>query len=206
MGFIVFGPGVNDPIKLDSTRPRAGVAPVQETPAVTAVSSNEERAGAKEHLQREASRAYEANESQPRDALYYAADIMHSPLITAPLSTTLAEALVQMNQHRIAHLPLVDAQDRIRHLVHERDLLRLALSRSRDAAVPLRHVPAREAAEAQVICASEDTEIHAILKLMLEKDIPALPITDASQRGVGMLSRTDILAALRKHPALEKWA
>ncbi len=124
-------------------------------------------------------------------------DRMTTPPITITLDTVYHKALKLIEKQRMHHLPVVNAEGQLVGIVAERDLL-LAASHYVQNPVDVAEIMHRE-----VITATPDMPMQDAATLMLEHNIGSLPVVDAKQHLVGILTETDVLGAfvelLREH-------
>lgn len=64
---------------------------------------------------------------------------------------------------------------------------------------------AKDVMTSPVISVSEQTRVHDVVRLLLEHRISALPVTDARQRVVGMISESDLLRAPEQVRGKQVW-
>jgi len=143
-------------------------------------------------------------------------DIMSRDLITVGFSTELDEAWAELSLHKIRALPVVDPFGRLLGLVTLSDFLRSldhpplpALGvRLRDL---LRRTPGTHSNKAEVVgqimtealyTARVDTSIHELVHTLAEKAVHHVPVLDEGRRVVGIVTPSDINAALYKQMAL----
>lgn len=112
---------------------------------------------------------------------------MSQRLITIHPEASLAEARVLLEQHRIRHLPVVEA-GRLVGILTDRDI------RSAASTSSLERVKAAEAMTRNVIPVDPETRVQEAAKLMLTHRIGAVPVLRGGQV-VGILTTTDLLKA-----------
>ncbi|MCH4559181.1 CBS domain-containing protein [Mesorhizobium jarvisii] len=145
-----------------------------------------------------------------------ASDIMTMGATTVRPDTTIEHAARVMLEHRISGLPVVNAQGKLLGIVTERDLLRreeigterhrprwlevwlsarqLAQEYSQEHGRKVEHVMSRDVASV-----GPDTPVGEIVDLMEERGIKRLPVV-SDGKVVGIVSRTNLLLALSRHP------
>jgi CBS domain-containing membrane protein len=143
-------------------------------------------------------------------------DVMSRDLITVAFSTGLDEAWAELSLHRIRALPVVDPFGRLLGIVTLTDFLKTmdhpplpALGvRLRDL---LRRTPGTHSDKAEVvgqimtqavITARADTPIFELVHALAEKAVHHIPVVDEGRRVVGIVTPSDINAALYKQIAL----
>jgi len=109
--------------------------------------------------------------------------------ITLSVDTDFKSALRIMQDHAIHHLPVIDRAKKLAGIVAERDLL-LAAVCYLGAAVDIAQVMHRD-----VVTATPDMSVSAAATLMLRRKIGGLPVLDARNRVVGVITETDIFRA-----------
>jgi CBS domain-containing protein len=117
---------------------------------------------------------------------------------------SLQNLLESMRALRVRHLPVTD-DNRLIGLITERDLLRAASSdilphsaaRNRDLFERFR---VRDVMIRDVVTADLDMSLSAAAKLMLERRIGCLPVIDSSNVVHGILTSSDLVAAIARAP------
>ena len=124
-------------------------------------------------------------------------DLMRRPPITVGLNTPLDAAWGLLRQHRIKALPVVDAGGTLVGIVTLADLVRDAEIRGTPlprAGEPWR--PVREVMSRQVRVASADRPLTELLPLFAQGGHHHLPIVGPGSRLLGILTQSDVVAAL----------
>lgn len=128
---------------------------------------------------------------------------MSRAVLTVTPQTEFHLALDLMRSRRIHHLPVVDG-GRVVGMVAERDLL-LAAANFGSAQVPVGEIMSSPA-----VCIGESALLKDAARTLVEKHIGSLPVLDANDALVGIITETDIfrIAAgmLRARPAPRKRA
>lgn len=122
------------------------------------------------------------------------------PVTVRPHESAL-DAIEKMTDHGIRHLPVVDAQRRVIGVLSIDDVraaLPADLTLPPDAA---HRSAARESAVAEImtyapLTTRPDAPLEAAARLLAVRRIGCLPVVDARERLVGILSETDALQAL----------
>jgi acetoin utilization protein AcuB len=155
-------------------------------------------------------RLYEQVESftQSTRAKILARAIMSSPVVTIPVTASLAQAWEIVHSKRFRHIPVLGADDSVVGILSDRDLFRgtmdsvLSGTTWSDKQV---ETPIRNLVSYPVLVASPDAEIRAIARVLLEERIGALPIVSEAEGLVGMVTRSDILRVMVAHPDFDQW-
>ena len=144
-----------------------------------------------------------------------AKDIMSTNLVTVEPGATIREIAAALIEHRISGVPVVDKAGKLLGIVSEGDLMRKELTprlpdavnilgaiiyyhgvaRYREDFKKLMADTAREIMTKKIISVSEDTEIEAIGKCMLDHEIKRVPVLRDGKL-VGLISRADLIKAL----------
>ena len=114
---------------------------------------------------------------------------MSAPPITVQADSSYQRALQMMETHRLHQLPVVDGGGQLVGIVTERDLL-LAASHYGLADVEVAEVMHKDA-----ITATPEMTIAQAAALLLANRIGGLPVVDAQQQVVGVITETDLLRA-----------
>ena len=146
------------------------------------------------------------------------ADIMSRDVITVHFDTDLEEAWKQLRLHKIKSLPVVDAFGGLIGIATVADFLRqMDDTSAAGMAIRLQGLLRRtpgltsDKAEvvgqimtAQVFSASPETPIATLVAQMTDNGLPHIPIVDAQRKVVGMVTQSDMLAALYKRVAVSQ--
>ena len=120
-------------------------------------------------------------------------DVMTYDVQSCRPETNLAEAAMQMWRGDFGALPVVTSTGKVVGMITDRDICIAAATKHRDAA----NIRVKEVISGKVYGCSSDTDIHAALKIMQQKQVRRLPIIrpiinaeDGSLEGI--LSMNDI--------------
>lgn len=113
---------------------------------------------------------------------------MTSPVKTLPQTATCDTALNLMREGGMHHLPVLDKDGTLVGMVAERDLL-LGISRHLQA---YSMIEISDVMHRNVITTTPDTPISAAAKQMLDAKIGGLPVVDAKDGLVGVITESDI--------------
>ena len=117
-------------------------------------------------------------------------DRMSVPAITIAPDTVFHAALKLMRDNTLRRLPVTDDAGRLMGVVTERDLLRTA-DRYFQAAIEVDELMIRT-----VITTTPDTSIVEAATQMVNNKVGGLPVVDAGNRVVGLITVTDIFQTL----------
>ena len=115
---------------------------------------------------------------------------MSAPPITVSPKTDFKVAMGLMQQHRIRRLPVVDSAGLLTGIVAERDLLSAA-DRYLQSIADVDDVMTR-----RVVTVECDTPVIEAASLMIGLKIGGLPVVDAANKVLGIITETDLLKAL----------
>ncbi|QHI99886.1 CBS domain-containing protein [Xylophilus rhododendri] len=123
--------------------------------------------------------------------------VMTTTVVTVQADATLAEAAAWMLREHVGQAPVIDERQQLVGLLTRAQLL---------AAGADLEMSVREVMVSPVPAALPDTEVHLIAKVLLQADLPGLPVVDAEGGLSGFISRGDLLRVMADEPALEVWA
>ena len=138
------------------------------------------------------------------------ADIMSRDLVTVEYGTELEEAWAQLRFHKIKVLPVVDRAHRVIGIVTLVDFLKRANLKTyetfEDKLIKfIKRTPGMASDKPEVVgqimatpvfTANQDMHIVELVPLLSEKGLHHIPIVDAEKRLVGMVTQSDLIAAL----------
>lgn len=127
---------------------------------------------------------------------------MHPAPTVVRADTAVAVAGELMRTRKIRHLPVVDAEEHLVGIVTDRDLRQVVFDpmiqeRLGEAVHALDGLAVREVMTWGVVSVRPSSDLRETAFLMHERKIGALPVVDGG-RVVGILSETDVLAALNQ--------
>jgi CBS domain-containing protein len=130
-------------------------------------------------------------------------DIMTTDVVSVEESDSLMNLLESLEALRFRHLPVTDDNHLI-GLLTERDLLRITSSsllphRARQDRALLGRFHVRDVMVRDVVTVSPDTSVATAGQLLLDKRLGCLPVVNASNELVGIVTSTDFVAALVGH-------
>jgi acetoin utilization protein AcuB len=139
-----------------------------------------------------------------RGPLYHAQQVMQTKVITLQADASVLEAWHTLRGNTIHQAPVLSDDQELVGVVSERDLLTsINLDDGTVAQVLDRRV--RDVMRTPVIASNPLTDIRRIASVMLDYDLPGVPIINERDRLVGFVSRSDLLRALSKDPPLDLW-
>jgi CBS domain-containing membrane protein len=138
------------------------------------------------------------------------ADIMSRDLVTAEYGTELEEAWAQLRYHKIKAIPVVDKAQRVIGIITLVDFLKRANLKTyetfEDKLIKfIRRTPGLASDKPEVVgqimaapvySAKETMHIVELVPLLSERGLHHIPIVNAERRLVGMVTQSDLIAAL----------
>ena len=133
-------------------------------------------------------------------------DIMSRDVVTVGVDTPLEDAWARLSRHKVKALPVLDGERRVVGIVTLVDFLKHARlqaparlrERLRDflrGAAPLPREVGR-IMTASVVTASADMHIVELVPLLSDKGFHHIPVVDAERKLAGMVTQSDLIAAL----------
>lgn len=116
-------------------------------------------------------------------------DYMSRPAFTLRSDADYKEGLLLMQEHRLHHVPVLDARDKLTGIVAERDLLLAALRYLQS------NIEVGEVMHRDVVTATADMPLTEAAALMRERSIGGLPVVDGGGRVIGVITESDIFKA-----------
>lgn len=139
-----------------------------------------------------------------RGPVYRAHQIMSTHVVSVLADSGVDHARRILREHRVGQAPVVDRHGRLVGLVSRERLLHVL----NDEDGPPRHVPLRTVADVMVtpvVAADPDADVRRIARVMLDYQLPAVPIVEATGTLVGIVSRGDVLRVVVIDPPLTLW-
>lgn len=143
-------------------------------------------------------------------------DIMSRDVVSVEFATELEEAWRLLRRHKVKALPVVDHFQRLIGILTVADFLR-QMDDTRTAGLAaslqglLRRTPGPNSDKAEVvgqimsphvITATPDTPVATLVQQLSDKGLHRVPVIDARRQVLGMVTQSDLIAALYKHIAL----
>ncbi len=121
--------------------------------------------------------------------------VMSTGLVTLAPEATLADARSLMQEHRIHHLPVVDANNKLRGLLTLSDLLRASDSSLRDAdeRIHARDIRVGDVMVTEVATVSAAASLRQAALFLEKHRIGCLPVMDG-ETIVGIITDSDFVA------------
>lgn len=143
-------------------------------------------------------------------------DVMSRDVITVKTDSHIELAWNRLRHHKVKALPVLDHADRLVGILSVADFLRqmddtsaagLAMHlqgmlQRMPGAKPKRAIYVHQIMSTGVSSARLDTPITQVIGLMIENNLPHIPVIDDDRKVLGLVTQTDTLAALYKRVAL----
>ena len=142
-------------------------------------------------------------------------EIMTTRVIWVKKDATFREMAVALREHRVSAFPVVDDDHKVIGVVSEADMLTkealddepgvLAGILHRKDQAKARGVTAGDLMTTAVVAVRPDDTVEHAARLMYDRRVKRLPVTDADGRLVGIISRADVLSVFdRTDEAIRK--
>lgn len=146
-------------------------------------------------------------QSNDREAIYHAYQIMSRSVITLSALDTISQALQKFKQHRFHMMPIMNQEQQLIAMLSRRELLETIID---NAAIPTANqrslVDVFVNRDHPIITSDPVTEVRRIAAVLIEQKLDAIPIIDEAGLLRGIVSRTDILKCTTLNPPLSLWA
>ena len=120
--------------------------------------------------------------------MYQVRDLMTADVVTLRETDDLGMVDQIFRMGRIRHLPVTDRTGHLKGLVTHRDLLRACGHDGRN-----RNTPAGSVMTRQLMTVMPDTPLRQALRMMVRNKFGCLPVVDADNRVVGILTESDLV-------------
>ncbi len=135
-------------------------------------------------------------------------DVMTTRVIWVKKDATFREMAAALREYRVSAFPVVDDDRKVIGVVSEADMLNKealadepgvfgGILHRRDQA-KARGVTAADLMTAAVVAVRPDNTVEHAAKLMYDRKVKRLPVTDADGRLVGIISRADVLSVFNR--------
>jgi CBS domain-containing protein len=126
--------------------------------------------------------------SRSKELVMRAQDLMTDPIVSCHVNDTLHVAAMLMSDHDCGTVAVVRDDGSLAGIVTDRDIAMASYTRGR----PLDEMLVNSAMSKHVISARPEQWIEEIEQLMCEHQIRRIPIVDAENRPIGILSLDDL--------------
>ena len=134
---------------------------------------------------------------------------MSRKLIVIPLKSTVQEAWQFLLDGGIGQAPVVDASQKLVGMLTRAELMRLDRLPSPDQAGlvwrALLMQPVSRVMITPVAGVTAETDLRRLARVLLDTELPGMPVVSETDELVGFVSRSDILKALVNEPPIDLW-
>lgn len=129
-------------------------------------------------------------------------EIMTTPAVTCPASSTLDQAARLMWEFDLGIVPVVDDQGHVAGVITDRDICMAAYTQGR----PLAAISVGSAMASPVVAIHADEPVEQAEQLMADNQVRRLPVLNSDNHVVGMVSMNDLarLAARVHRTAVDR--
>jgi CBS domain-containing protein len=126
-----------------------------------------------------------------------AADIMTKNVTVIREEETMREAAQRLAQDDIGVLPICDANQQIKGVLTDRDIVVHVIARGKDPA----NTRARDLEQGEVVTLRPDDSIQHACDLMAQHKVRRLPVVEDGGRVIGMVSQADVAKSVAPEEA-----
>jgi len=139
------------------------------------------------------------------EAIYHASQIMKRPVLTVFEDTPLRQCYELIEQKGIKQLPVLNNVEKPVGMITKENLLKVMLiDNDRVSHTELDSI--KSIISQPMITADPVADIRRVAKVMYDKKLNCIPITNKMDEIVGIITRTDIVHAVSTFPAITLWA
>lgn len=139
-----------------------------------------------------------------RGPVHHAYQVMSRDVLSLRAEDSVEAAWHALAGRRVRQAPVLSRTLGVVGLVSERDLLTIVDLKDGGLTGRL-DLPIGEVMTTPVVCADPVSDIRRVARVLLDTDLTALPVVDATGMLVGIVSRGDILRAALADPPLSLW-
>jgi CBS domain-containing protein len=138
--------------------------------------------------------------NQRLEQAVFAKEVMQTRFQTAEPEQTVLEAVRLLAEHHIDHLPIKNRSGKLVGILSQHDVMRTLAAGRAPADVLIAQVMTPK-----VLTATGSTTLREISRVMVMEDIHCIPIVDAGQKMVGLLTSAHLLQCMVNHHKLNVW-
>jgi CBS domain-containing protein len=125
-------------------------------------------------------------------------DVMTARPRAVTRETPVSKVAELMESEDVGAIPVVDG-DRLLGMITDRDIVVRVIAKGKDP----QGMPAGEIASTELVTLQPDEDLSEALKLMAHYQVRRLPVVDADERLVGVVSQADVAFAAKEKAAGE---
>ncbi|MBF5058686.1 HPP family protein [Candidatus Neptunochlamydia vexilliferae] len=118
------------------------------------------------------------------------AEIMSKKLVELEEGLSLKEAWERIKGHKIKHFPLVNSEGKLLGMLTEGEILRELQEGGKKTL--------KELVSEHTLCADPETEVSEAIQVFTDHSIEAVPVVDAKEKVVGILTQNELLQTMIK--------
>lgn len=126
-------------------------------------------------------------------------DAMTTSVEAIDQQDTVLQAARRMADSHVGALPILGEGGRLTGIITDRDIVLKVVARGQDPA----QTRASDLAQGQAVTVGPDTSLEEAVRLLKDNDVRRLPVLDAEEQLMGMLSEADLARALPAEQAGE---
>jgi len=158
-------------------------------------------------ITKEATAAYkQMTNLDTREDIYHVEQIMSHNVITVDDSKTIRECYEIMKEHTIQQLPIIaENKLHLKGIITRHDILKFTIN-DLELADENFDKEISNISTKKIITTDPISDIRRVSQVMLDFNINALPVVNANDILVGIVSRNDVVKAVASLPHLRLWA
>ncbi|MCG8314360.1 MAG: CBS domain-containing protein [Pseudomonadales bacterium] len=189
MTFTVYGLAGHEHLPIESIKPKFKVKELQPSQKIRPVSRKDDK-----HHQNKQYPADLYNKVSRMNSELTVENIMSKPVITLATDSTIRQATQIFSIKMYRHIPIVNHEGKLVSIVSDRDVL-LALSQPGDKN-RIWNQALIELSARKVVATDISTRIPSAAQALFDAHIGALPVVNAHQEVIGIVTRSDLLMAI----------
>lgn len=144
-------------------------------------------------------------QSRREEAIYHASQIMKRPVFTVEEGISVSDCYEMLTAKGIKQLPVLNDEGKPVGLITRESLLKVLLVDNKTVRSPESGSIASLISR-PLISADPVSDIRRVAQVMYECELNCIPVTNAADAIIGIITRTDIVYAVSTYPAITLWA
>lgn len=145
-----------------------------------------------------------------RRVLFTVKDVMSRKVIAIPLNSTVQDGWQFLLDGGIGQAPVVDSRNKLVGMLTRADLMRLDRLPTPDQASLVWRALLLQPVSAVMITpvagVTLETDLRRLARVLLDTELPGMPVVSDADELIGFVSRSDILKALVHDPPIDLWS